>query len=98
MSTPRVLHVVTNVAHYDDPAHATGLWLSELTHAWDVFALQGYPQQLVSPLGGAVPLEPRALQWPLFDASAKAWLNDPARMALLRSEEHTSELQSPCNL
>jgi len=33
MSTPRILHVVTNVAHYDDPAHATGLWLSELTHA-----------------------------------------------------------------
>jgi putative intracellular protease/amidase len=53
MSTPRILHVVTNVAHYDDPAHATGLWLSELTHAWDVFAAQGYLQQLVSPLGGA---------------------------------------------
>lgn len=49
MSTPRILHVVTNVAHYDDPAHATGLWLSELTHAWDVFAAQGYLQQLVSP-------------------------------------------------
>ncbi|QNP47937.1 type 1 glutamine amidotransferase domain-containing protein [Diaphorobacter aerolatus] len=83
MSTPRILHVVTNVAHYDDPAHATGLWLSELTHAWDVFAAQGYQQQLVSPLGGAVPLEPRALKWPLFDASAKAWLSDPACMALL---------------
>ncbi len=41
MSTPRILHAVTNVAHYDDPAHATGLWLSELTHAWDVFAAQG---------------------------------------------------------
>ncbi|MCZ8390230.1 type 1 glutamine amidotransferase domain-containing protein [Achromobacter xylosoxidans] len=83
MSTPCILHVVTNVAHYDDPAHATGLWLSELTHAWDSFAAQGYRQQLVSPLGGAVPLEPRALKWPLLDASAKAWLNDPACMALL---------------
>ncbi|WP_218240879.1 type 1 glutamine amidotransferase domain-containing protein [Comamonas fluminis] len=83
MSTPRILHVVTNVAHYDDSSHATGLWLSELTHAWDVFAAQGYLQQLVSQLGGAVPLEPRALKWPLFDASAKAWLNDPERMALL---------------
>ena len=51
MSTPRILHVVTNVAHYDDSSHATGLWLSELTHAWDVFAAQGYLQQLVSQLG-----------------------------------------------
>ncbi len=34
----RILHVVSNVAHYGDPAHPTGLWLSELTHAWDVFS------------------------------------------------------------
>ncbi|MBK0112941.1 MULTISPECIES: type 1 glutamine amidotransferase domain-containing protein [unclassified Delftia] len=94
MSTPRVLHVVTNVAHYDDPAHATGLWLSELTHAWDVFAAQGYPQQLVSPLGGAVPLEPRALQWPLFDASAKAWLDDPARMAVLANTAAPADIDA----
>ena len=25
----RILHVVTNVAHYDDAAHPTGLWLSD---------------------------------------------------------------------
>ena len=35
--TKRILNVVTNVGHYDDPSHPTGLWLSELTHAWDVF-------------------------------------------------------------
>lgn len=29
----RILHVVTNVSHYDDASHPTGLWLSELTHA-----------------------------------------------------------------
>lgn len=79
----RILHVVSNVAHYDDPGHPTGLWLSELSHAWDIFAAQGWEQRLVSPLGGRSPLEPRALKWPLLDASAKAWLNDPAKMALL---------------
>lgn len=36
--TKRILNVVSNVAHYDDPAEPTGLWLSELTHAYDVFA------------------------------------------------------------
>jgi len=81
--TRRILHVVTNVAHYDDPSHPTGLWLSELTHAWDVFEARGFQQRIVSPKGGASPLEPRALKWPLLDASAKAWLNDPGKMELL---------------
>ncbi|WP_020559114.1 type 1 glutamine amidotransferase domain-containing protein [Thiofilum flexile] len=81
--TKSILHVVTNVAHYDDPSHPTGLWLSELTHAWDVFAAKGYSQRIVSPKGGLSPLEPRALKWPLLDASAKAWMSDKTKMALL---------------
>lgn len=81
--TRRILHVVSNVAHYDDPSHPTGLWLSELTHAYDLFAAKGYEQHIVSPKGGTSPLEPRALKWPLLDASAKAWLADKSRMELL---------------
>lgn len=73
----RILHVATNVAHFDNPAHPTGLWLSELTHAWDVFADKGFEQHIVSPRGGKVPLEPKALKWPMCDQSARAWLNDP---------------------
>ncbi|WP_411037247.1 type 1 glutamine amidotransferase domain-containing protein [Shinella sp. BYT-45] len=88
----RVLHIVSNVAHYDDPSHPTGLWLSELTHAWDVFEAHGYEQHIVSPKGGVSPLEPRALKWPLLDASAKAWLDDPARMALLSSTARPDEI------
>lgn len=79
----RIIHVVTNVAHYDNPNEPTGLWLSELTHAWDHFEARGYEQVIISPKGGASPLEPRALKWPLLDASAKAWLDDPQRLALL---------------
>lgn len=47
--TKRILHVVTNVAHYADPTQPTGLWLSELTHAYEIFAARGYQQRLVSP-------------------------------------------------
>jgi len=83
--TKRILNVVTNVGHYDDPEHATGLWLSELTHAWHVFEGHGFEQTLVSPAGGAVPLEPRALKFPNCDKTAKAWRADPARMALLET-------------
>ena len=74
--TKRILHVVTNVGHYDDPDHPTGLWLSELTHAWHVFEQHGFEQTLVSPAGGAVPLEPRALKFPNYDKTAKAWRAD----------------------
>lgn len=81
----RILHVVTNVAHYDDPNHPTGLWLSELAHAWEVFENRGFEQIIVSPNGGHVPLEPRSLKFPNYDKVAKAWHEDPARMALLES-------------
>lgn len=84
----KVLLVVTNVSHYDvDPSHPTELWLSELTHAYDIFEKHGYEQTIVSPAGGKSPLEPRSLKFPNYDKSAKAWHNDPKRMALL---EHTA--------
>ena len=79
----RILHVLSNVARYDDPAEPCGLWLPELSHAWEVFARRGYAQHLVSPPGGHSPLEPRSLKWPNRDATAKSWLADAARMALL---------------
>ncbi|WLP90736.1 type 1 glutamine amidotransferase domain-containing protein [Gordonia sp. NB41Y] len=79
----RILDVVTNVGHYDDPEHPTGLWLSELSHAWKIFEDSGFEQTLVSPDGGTVPLEPRSLKFPNYDKTAKAWRADPARMSLL---------------
>lgn len=90
----RILTVVTNVGHYDDPSHATGLWLSELTHAWHVFEDAGFEQVLVSPQGGAVPLEPRSLKFPNYDRTAKAWRADPARMALLEDTRSPEEIDS----
>ena len=90
--TRRILLVVSNVAHFDDPAAPTGLWLSELTHAYDLFAGKGYEQQLVSPKGGMCPLEPRSLKWPNAGASAKRWLADPASMALLSKTASPEEI------
>lgn len=92
-----ILHVVSNVAHYDDPSHPTGLWLSELSHAWDVFAEKGFEQRIASPKGGFCPLEPRALKWPVLDSSAKQWLNNPERMALLSTTASADEI-NPSNI
>ncbi|MBB3037049.1 type 1 glutamine amidotransferase domain-containing protein [Hoyosella altamirensis] len=92
----RILHVVTNVDHYDDPSHPTGLWLSELTHAWHVFEEAGYEQDIVSPKGGFSPLEPRSLKFPNVDKTAKAWKADPARMALLENTRSPDKI-NPAN-
>ncbi|SDW59104.1 Putative intracellular protease/amidase [Arthrobacter sp. cf158] len=83
--TQRILHVVTNVSHYQDPSHQTGLWLSELVHAWEVFQERGFEQDIVSPQGGRAALEPRSLKFPSYDKAAKSWHNNPARMALLEN-------------
>ncbi|MBJ8347604.1 type 1 glutamine amidotransferase domain-containing protein [Antrihabitans sp. YC2-6] len=92
--TKRILHVVTNVAHYDDPTEPTGLWLSELTHAFHVFEKEGYEQRIVSPKGGLSPLEPRSLKFPNYDKTAKAWRADDARMELLANTAAPSDIDS----
>lgn len=93
--TKRVLLVVTNVDHYEiDPSHPTGLWLSELTHAYDIFAERGFEQTIVSPAGGTSALEPRSLKRPNSDKSAKAWREDPARMALLENTASPEQVDS----
>ena len=93
--TRRILQVVTNVdAYQSDPSHATGLWLSELTHSYEVFETAGYEQVIVSPKGGKSPLEPRSLKFPNSDASSKAWLADPARMALLEDTNRPEDIDA----
>ncbi|WP_025596665.1 type 1 glutamine amidotransferase domain-containing protein [Burkholderia sp. WSM2230] len=90
--TRRILLVVSNVAHYADQSEPTGLWLSELSHAWHIFAQKGYVQQLVSPKGGLSPLEPRSLKWPLADASVEEWLEDSGRQQLLANTAAPDEI------
>jgi len=92
--TKRILNVVTNVGHYEAPSEPTGLWLSELTHAYHVFAEAGYEQTIVSPKGGLSPLEPRSLKFPNYDKSAKAWKADDAKMALLANTASPEQIDS----
>jgi putative intracellular protease/amidase len=92
--TKRILHVVTNVSHYADPSEPTGLWLSELTHAYEVFGRHGYEQRIVSPKGGISPPEPRSLKWPHLDATAKDWLKDQDRRLLLATTARPDEVDA----
>lgn len=91
MGAKKIVHVATNAAAFGpEGKEPTGLWLSELTHAWDVFAAHGYEQEVVSPKGGKVPLDPRSLGWLGLDASAKAWLDAVDKMALLETTRPVS--------
>ncbi|WP_419418411.1 type 1 glutamine amidotransferase domain-containing protein [Legionella sp. D16C41] len=60
----KVLIIVTNTNEYESVGYRTGLWLSELTHFWDVFNKAGIKMDIASPQGGFVPLDPESLLLP----------------------------------
>ena len=60
----KVLVVVTNVAEFEKVGYRTGLWLSELTHFWDVLEKAGLSMDIASPAGGYVPIDPESLLIP----------------------------------
>lgn len=88
----RILHVVTNVSKYEGIDRPTGLWLGELTHAYDEFEKQHYIQDIVSPNGGHSPIEPKSLKRFVADVSVLKRKNDPVFMQLLETTQKPSEI------
>ncbi len=60
-ATNRILIIVTNADEYQKVGYRTGLWLSELTHFWDVAEKAGYKMDIASPSGGKIPIDPESL-------------------------------------
>lgn len=92
----KVLVVMTNHAKYPSRRDTTGLWLTELTHFYDILQQAGYAMDFVSPQGGPVPLDERSLGWLYVDAEARAHLQDPAFMALLQTTKSAASV-NPAN-
>ncbi|OUY06847.1 type 1 glutamine amidotransferase domain-containing protein [Acinetobacter populi] len=84
-SNGKILVVMTNHSAYPNRKDTTGLWLTELTHFYDVALAAGYEMDFVSPQGGAVPLDERSLKPIYLDKSAKAHLADPQFMQRLKT-------------
>lgn len=84
-SLGKILVVMTNHAVYPSRSDHTGLWLTELTHFYDIAQTAGYDMDFVSPQGGAVPLDERSLKPIYLDKSAKAHLADPKFMQRLNN-------------
>ena len=80
----KILVVMTNHSAYPSRSDKTGLWLTELTHFYDVALAAGYDMDFVSPLGGQVPLDERSLKSIYLDKSARQHLADPAFMQKLK--------------
>lgn len=68
----KVLLVCTNTARYPD-GKLTGIWLSELVHLYHVLEERSIACSLVSPKGGAVPIDPRSLSWYGLDRLTKQY-------------------------
>lgn len=90
--TKRILHIVTNVSAYEGGHGSTGLWLSELTHAYDEFEKVNYLQDIVSPKGGKSPIDPKSLLHALADKTVKRRENDPAFMQRLEHTQKPSDI------
>lgn len=82
---PKVLVVMTNHSKYPTRDDSTGLWLTELTHFYEVFDEAGIEMDFVSPQGGNVPLDERSLGWMYSDDAAHDLLKTGAFQAKLKN-------------
>lgn len=94
----KVLIVVSNTAEFEKVGYRTGLWLSELTHFWDVLEKAGLSMDIASPAGGYVPIDPESLLMPeliqmtgLKDAVNKRY-EDRAFMNQLKNTQSVADV------
>ena len=93
MKNRKALIVVTNHSDFKHPkADPTGLWLSELTHFYDVFEEGKIPMDIVSITGGNIPVDNRSLGWMVLDKATKRRHEDLKFMALLKNTKSISEI------
>lgn len=95
-SNGKILVVMTNHAAYPSRKDTTGLWLTELTHFYDVAQAAGYEMDFVSPQGGEIPLDERSLKSIYLDQSARAHLADPQFIQRLKTTLAPSTIE-PAN-
>ena len=93
MKTKRALIITTSHSDFEhEKADPTGLWLSELTHFYDVFEAAQIPMDIVSIEGGDVPIDNRSLGWMVLDKATKSRNEDSQFMSLLKNTKSVSEV------
>ena len=90
--TSRILIVATSVDEYKAVGYRTGLWLSELTHFYDVAEEDGFAMDVATPQGGKVPLDPESLSSSMLDAATAERYKDRAFMDRLDASLKLSDV------
>lgn len=93
-SKGKILVVMTNHSKYPSREDTTGLWVTELTHFYDVALKAGYEMDFVSPQGGFVPLDERSQKWIYMDKEARAHLADKSFMSRLSNTLKPSDVKA----
>lgn len=94
VSKGKILVVMTNHAKYPTREDTTGLWVTELTHFYDVARKAGYEMDFISPKGGVVPLDERSQKWIYMDKEARAHLADKTFMSRLNNTLKPSDVKA----
>lgn len=74
----KALIVCTNHDKYPTKTNKTGLWFSELTHFYSVMARRRILMDIVSPLGGEIPIDERSLDMK-DEVNAQLWKDETFR-------------------
>jgi len=94
MSPQKALIVCTSAEKYAGMDRATGLWLGEAVHFYEVMEKAGIECDLCSPKGGYIPLDPVSLQFNVSAVDWKYYADDKFRFKLghsLKPEEVKTE-------
>lgn len=88
----RALIVLTSHSKLGDTGRATGFYLSEASHAWDVFKNAGFVVEFASPEGGKAPIEGVKMDDPvnaafMGDADVKSKLATTRRVDQVQPSE-----------
>lgn len=71
-----IIFIVTGHAQLGDTGKPTGVWLEEVTTPYYAFTDAGYHVVVVSPEGGAMPIDPRSVQGDAVTESVKRFQED----------------------
>lgn len=88
----KILNIVTGIDSYANSQLKTGLWLSELTHIYDLAKEKGYKITVASPNGGNTPIDPESLRPLMMDRVSKKYWEDQSFREQLENTRSLDEI------
>ena len=92
LSGKRALIVTTSHGTLGDTGKATGVYASEMTVPYYGFLDAGMAVDVASIEGGAIPVEPMSLRWPLMTEADKRFMADPIYKAKVASSPRVADI------